>query len=179
VRLQSRWPKLRVAVVGDGWWADELHARTQELGLEDVVDFCGYVDEQRKHEELAKAWLLAAPSIKEGWGLVVMEAATHEVPTVGYQNAGGLAESVIHDETGLLVEGFDAFVEAIATLLDNTTTRRRLGSIAAVHAQVFQWDAAITAWEVLLSEVVRPESHPDDRRTVANSADADDQLVVP
>ena len=179
LRLQSRWPKLRVAVVGDGWWGDELRARTQELGLEDVVEFCGHVDEQRKHEELARAWLLAAPSIKEGWGLVVMEAATHEVPTVGYRNAGGLAESVIHDETGLLVEDFDAFVEAIATLLDDATTRRRLGSIAAARAQVFHWDAAVMAWEALLSEVVRPDSRPDDRRTVANSAGADDQLVVP
>ena len=73
VRLQARWPKLRVAVVGDGWWARELRDRARQLGLDDVVEFLGYVDEQHKHEELARAWLLAAPSIKEGWGLGVVK----------------------------------------------------------------------------------------------------------
>ena len=32
----------------------------------------------------ARAWVLALPSLKEGWGLVVMEAAGYAVPTVGY-----------------------------------------------------------------------------------------------
>lgn len=88
-RLRSRWPKLRVSVIGDGWWRDKLRTRTRDLALVDVVEFCGYVDEQRKHEELGRAWLMAAPSLKEGWGLGVVEAAAHEVPAVGYRHAGG------------------------------------------------------------------------------------------
>lgn len=154
LRLQARWPKLRVAVVGDGWWARELRERARQLGLDDVVEFLGYVDEQRKHEELARAWLLAAPSLKEGWGLVVVEAATHQIPTVGYRDAGGLSESVVDGETGLLVDDLDGFVEAVARLIEDTDMRHRMGSAAAARASRFRWEAAVTAWERVLADAV-------------------------
>lgn len=153
-QLRSHWPKLRVAVVGDGWWAAELRTHAQRLGIDDVVEFCGYVDEQHKHEELARAWLLAAPSIKEGWGVVVVEAATHEVPTVGYRQAGGLAESVVHGETGILVEDFDGFVDAVDALLDDADLRQQMGRSAAERARSFHWDAAVEAWQRVLTDVV-------------------------
>lgn len=149
-RLREHWPELRVAVVGDGWWRDELHRHVDRLGLAELVEFCGHVDEQRKHEELARAWLLAAPSIKEGWGLVVVEAATHLLPTVGYRNAGGLAESVIDGETGLLIDSFDEFVAAIGSLLKDYELRNRLGKAAAEHAAKFHWPATVAAWNHLV-----------------------------
>jgi glycosyltransferase involved in cell wall biosynthesis len=158
IRLHARWPKLRVAVVGDGWWARELRDRARQQGLDEVVEFLGYVDEQRKHEELARAWLLAAPSLKEGWGLVVVEAATHQVPTVGYRDAGGLSESVVDGQTGLLVDDFDGFVDAVAQLIEDADTRRRMGSAAAARASSFHWDAAVTAWEQVLSDAVATDS---------------------
>ena len=149
-RLRDRWPELRVAVVGDGWWRDELHRYVDRLGLADMVEFCGHVDEQRKHEELSRAWLLAAPSIKEGWGLVVVEAATHLLPTVGYRHAGGLAESVVDGESGILVDSFDEFVEAIGSLLEDYELRHRLGKAAAEHAAKFRWPATVAAWDHLV-----------------------------
>jgi glycosyltransferase involved in cell wall biosynthesis len=151
-RLHERWPKLRVAIVGDGWWSGQLRAHARRLGLDDVVEFCGHVDEQRKHEELARAWVLAAPSIKEGWGLVVVEAATHEVPTVGYRLAGGLAESVVDGTTGILAEDFDGFVAALAALLGDRDARERMGRAAAAHARRFHWHTTVEAWETLLME---------------------------
>ncbi len=155
-RLRHRWPELRVAVVGDGWWHDELNRCVDRLGVADIVDFCGHVDEQRKHEELARAWLLAAPSIKEGWGLVVVEAATHLLPTVGYRYAGGLAESVIDGETGVLVDSFDEFVDAIESLLEDDELRQRLGTAAAEHAAKFSWAATVAAWDHLVRTVAGP-----------------------
>jgi glycosyltransferase involved in cell wall biosynthesis len=148
--LRTRWPELRVAVIGDGWWSDELHGWVDRLCLHDIVEFCGHVDELRKHEELARAWILAAPSIKEGWGLVVVEAATHLVPTVGYRNAGGLAESVLDGQTGILVDGFQEFVAAIELLLEDHELRERFGQAAAEHAAKFHWPATVAAWDHLL-----------------------------
>ena len=56
---------------------------------------------ERKHEILAASWVLALPSLKEGWGLVVGEAAAHRVPTLAYRSAGGTTESVSDGITGL------------------------------------------------------------------------------
>jgi glycosyltransferase involved in cell wall biosynthesis len=152
-QLLPRWPKLRLAVVGDGWWRDELHARARHLGLGDAVEFLGYVDDQRKHDELARAWLLAAPSVKEGWGLVVVEAATHQVPTVGYRQAGGLAESVVDGETGILTDDYTAFVAALDRLLGDRDTREQMGRAAQRYAAKFSWNTTVDAWEHLLTEI--------------------------
>ena len=45
------------------------------------------------------------PSRKEGWGLAVIEAAQHGVPTVGYRSSKGLTDSIVDGVTGLLVGG--------------------------------------------------------------------------
>lgn len=152
-QLLIRWPKLRVAIVGDGWWREHLFERAHVLGLGEVVEFLGHVDDQQKHDELARAWLLAAPSVKEGWGLVVVEAATHRVPTVGYRQAGGLAESVIDGETGLLADDYAGFVAAIEKLLDDPTLREQMGRSAERYAAKFSWTTTIEAWERLLTDV--------------------------
>ena len=103
--LRASIPDLKVEVIGDGWWADRLVDAASDLGVDDLVTFYGHVDDARKDELLRQAWLLALPSLKEGWGLVVMEAAARGVPAVAYSRAGGVAESIRSDCTGVLVEG--------------------------------------------------------------------------
>ena len=158
-RLRDRRPGLRLSVVGEGWWDAELRARAEELGVSDLVDFTGYVDEQTKHEELARAWVHVCPSVKEGWGLVVTEAGSHRVPTVGYRSAGGLRESVLDGLTGLLVDDLDEMTEAIDELLDDESRRLAMGEAAARHAAGFSWPASIRRFAEELATAVR-ESVP-------------------
>ena len=81
--LRARWPELTLTVAGQGYWEDELRAEAERLGVADAVHFAGHVDDVTKHRLLARAWLHLMPSVKEGWGLVVVEAAAHGTPTVG------------------------------------------------------------------------------------------------
>jgi glycosyltransferase involved in cell wall biosynthesis len=154
-RLRDRWPALRLSVVGEGWWEPELRAAAERLGVTDVVDFLGFVDEQGKHEELARAWVHLCPSVKEGWGLVVSEAGHHEVPTVGYRSAGGLRESVLEDRTGLLVDDLDGLTAAVEGLLADHRTRREMGAAAARHAAAFTWPASLGGFAGVLAGAVR------------------------
>ena len=80
------------------------------------------------------------PSVKEGWGIAVIEAAQHGVPTVGYVEAGGLGDSIVHGTTGLLVESEDEFRSAIERLLDDAVLRARLGENARQWAGRFSWE---------------------------------------
>ena len=86
--------------MGSGWWEARLHEYAAEQGAGDIVVFEGHVDEERKHEIYERAWLLALPSLKEGWGLVVGEAGMHRTPTVAYRSAGGTRESVVDGRSG-------------------------------------------------------------------------------
>lgn len=148
-------PDLTVTIVGDGWWSPTLHAIAQELGLDDIVTFTGAVDEQTKAAELARAWVLALPSLKEGWGLVVMEAAAFAVPSVAYVEAGGVTESIRDGRTGVLVSGGEAeFTAALANLLSDHSLRDSLGAAAQEHSRDFSWEASTLAFEKALEQAV-------------------------
>ena len=119
-RLRREIPGLRLTIVGSGWWEENLkeYAATFEAGPDSDSDspasivFTGHVDEIDKHRIYAESWVMALPSLKEGWGLVVGEAAMHGTPTVAYRAAGGTRESIAHARSGLLVDDFDEFTEA-------------------------------------------------------------------
>jgi hypothetical protein len=149
-RLRDRWPGLRLSVVGEGWWDRQLRGEVERLGVADVVDFHGYVDEETKHGLLAGAWVHLCPSVKEGWGLVVSEAGGHGVPTVGYRAAGGLRESVIDGVTGELVDDLDEMTAAVDRLLADPARREEMGEAAARYAASLTWPASIDAFRSVL-----------------------------
>lgn len=149
--LRARHPGLTVAIVGDGWWADELREAARRSGVDDIVEFTGHVDEDEKARQLARAWVLALPSLKEGWGLVVMEAASAGVPAVAYADAGGVNQSIVDGQTGLLVRGGpEEFAAALDSVLRDDAIRARLAQRAQRRSQDFSWDASALAFEAVL-----------------------------
>jgi glycosyltransferase involved in cell wall biosynthesis len=153
--LRASYPELVVDVVGEGWWADQLVAEAERLGITDRVNFHGRVDDQTKSDLLAAAWLHAAPSVKEGWGLTVMEAATVATPTIGFAGAGGLDESIADGVTGVLVRGDQAeWTAQLSALLDDPARREALGHAAAERAELYTWEHAATRWVATLDEVL-------------------------
>ena len=141
-----------------GWWAPTVREYAQARGVSDRVAQLGFISEEDKHAELAAAWLGLAPSIKEGWGLNVVEAASHGVPTVAYHGAGGLSESIEDGRTGLLVDSLDAMTAAVSRLLSDHLLRDTLGAAARVHARQFTWAGTTSSWDDLLTHVCRHDA---------------------
>jgi len=139
--LRGSVPGLHLDVIGGGWWEQNLRDAAADLGIIDAVTFHGHVPEERKHELLARTWVHVMPSRKEGWGLAVVEAAQHGVPTIGYRSSKGLTDSVIDGVTGLLVDSATELTEAVAELLADADRRRDLGRKARVRAGEFSWAA--------------------------------------
>ena len=136
-------PGLTLHVIGQGWWERRLREHADRLELGSAVTFHGFVDERTKHALLAQAWVLAMPSLKEGWGLVVIEAAQHHTPAVAFEGAGGLSESIDNGRTGVLVDTPRAFTEAINDLVTTPELRDYLGAGAAAAAQRYTWSATV------------------------------------
>jgi glycosyltransferase involved in cell wall biosynthesis len=115
------------------------------------------VDERRKHEVYEQAWLLALPSLKEGWGLVIGEAGMHRTPTVAYASAGGTRESVSQGVSGVLTEDAADFSRAIERLLVDHDERARLGEGAHAMSHQFTWHHAQESFAHVVAGALRGE----------------------
>ena len=73
---------LTAAVLGEGPERPAVLAEVERLGLTGVVDVPGFVAADRLEAELRGATCLLAPSSREGFGIVVLEAAAAGTPVV-------------------------------------------------------------------------------------------------
>jgi len=143
--LREEFPGLHLRVMGSGWWAEQLLARRRELGLDDAVTFLGHVSDSEKFAELSTAWVHLLPSVKEGWGLSIVEAAHVGVPSVAYLGGGGVRESILDGVTGLLATDQDDLVGKVRSLLADADLRTDLGHKARIRAGQFSWDVTADA----------------------------------
>jgi glycosyltransferase involved in cell wall biosynthesis len=93
------------------------------------------------------------PSRKEGWGLAVVEAAQHRVPTIGYRSSGGLSDSIVDGVTGILVDDRVELVDRLEQLLRDAVLREQLGAKAQIRSGEFSWTQSADAMRAVLDAV--------------------------
>ncbi|OBK20174.1 glycosyltransferase family 4 protein [Mycobacterium asiaticum] len=152
-QLRPAYPDLHLDVVGGGWWRQRLVEHVQRLGISDAVTFHGHVDDTTKHQLLQRSWVHLLPSRKEGWGLAVVEAGQHSVPTIGYRSSGGLSDSIIDGVTGVLVDNQAELVDRLDQLLSDPVLRDQLGAKAQARSVEFSWRQSAEALLTVLQAV--------------------------
>lgn len=152
--LSDRFPDLTLDVVGGGYWDDELRAHAAARGVSDRVRFHGFVDEHTKRTLLSRAWVVLMPSHKEGWGLTIVEAGLHGTPSVAFSFAGGVTESIVDDETGLLADDVAQMSAQVSELFVDAPLREKYGENARRHAKSFSWENTTLQLEAALGQAV-------------------------
>ena len=147
--LRPTFSDIHLDLAGDGDAKAEIEALIDRLGVRDCVTVHGFVDEQTKGNILRSAAVFATPSMHEGWGLSVIEANAYGCPAVAY-DVPGLCVAICHNETGLLVNDHDSFLNALTMILKDQRTRDRLSVGAQAWAARFSWElCASSTLEVL------------------------------
>jgi glycosyltransferase involved in cell wall biosynthesis len=150
--LGDELPGLRLDIIGEGWWRPKLEEVARSLGVAGRVRFHGRIDAAERDRLLAEAWLMVLPSVKEGWGLSVLEAAAQGTPTLGYLSAGGVAESVLNEVTGRLVEDYVELRTETRRLLLDRQRREQLGRQAQARSAEFTWAETTDVVEKVLMQ---------------------------
>jgi glycosyltransferase involved in cell wall biosynthesis len=151
-RLLVLWERVRprvggrLVIAGDGPELERLRAAAGP-----GVELPGVVTGDEKLRLLASAWALVHPAHHEGWGTVIMEAASAGTPTVGYR-VPGVRDSVVDGTTGLLARDDDGFVDAWIRIGEDAALRVALSDAARARAATFTWDRAVTAFEAVCRE---------------------------
>jgi glycosyltransferase involved in cell wall biosynthesis len=143
--IQKELKDAQFWIVGDGDknYIEKLKKIIKFHSINSKVKFWGRVDENKKFELLRKAHLLLHASVKEGWGLVVIEAASQATPAIVY-NVAGLRDSVKNGKTGIVLEKNTASEMAAQTikLIKNKSEYARLQKNALAWSKSLTWENA-------------------------------------
>jgi glycosyltransferase involved in cell wall biosynthesis/O-antigen/teichoic acid export membrane protein len=137
-------PDAVLEVAGDGDHRPVLEAEIARRGLGDRVRLHGFVSEEEKRDLYARSWVNLTASSAEGWCLTVMEAAGAGTPSAAMA-VGGLPESIVDGQTGLLAEEPEELATKVKALVADPVWRDELGETARARARGFTWDATAQA----------------------------------
>lgn len=116
--LADEFLNLSAVVVGDGPDRSVAEARAAELGVADRISFVGRVSDEELEQQLSSARALFFPSVREGFGLVVCEAARHGTPSIVVDHPDNAA-------VALVCEGVNGAIAAEVSVASLTAATRR------------------------------------------------------
>ena len=106
--LRERAPELRLVIYGDGPDRAEVLKLIDVLGLGEIASAPGFVDAAVVSDGLASAMCMVLPSRREGYGLVVVEAAALGVPSIVVDDPDNAATELVDDgENGFVAPSAD------------------------------------------------------------------------
>lgn len=152
LRSTPHRPQL-VLAGGRGWLFDEVFQLVEQLKLQDMVRFTGYVEDADLPALYSAAQIFLYPSLYEGFGLPPLEAMACGAPVIT-SDASSLPEVV--GQAGLMHAPNDAeeLTRAMATLLDDEATRARFIRAGAEQAARFSWERAARETQGLYEDVI-------------------------
>jgi len=135
-RLRDAGRRLRLAVCGDGPGRARLVAEAQRAGLEDTL-FAGRIPRPGMVRYYSAADVFAFPGVREGLGMVYLEAQAASLPVVAH-GAWGAGEVVVDGVTGWLSDPQqpESFAGKLGRLLEDPDLRHRMGAAAAAHVRL-------------------------------------------
>lgn len=141
-KIHIKNPKTKLVIVGEGPERKNLTKLIKILELDNEVMLIG---EQSNIPHILKSSdLFVLASIKEAFGLVLLEAMAAQIPVIASE-VGGIPEIIQNHKSGILVEptNIEDLTTSIKTIMDNPALRQKLTYVA--HHRVKNFDIKVTA----------------------------------
>lgn len=133
-------PDLQLKIAGDasGPYGEHVLRYISSSPHAKDIEYLGRVSREEKRRLMARCHAIAVTSVKEGWGLIVTEAASQGTPAVAY-DVPGLRDSIRHNQSGLLTEARpSALAEGLVSLLQDKSRYETL------RHNAWEWSKHIT-----------------------------------
>lgn len=151
----KKYPKAKLAIVGYGPMEKQLDVMIRTRMLHKNICIVNkdhlFFDTNPKDQKIKlmqQAWALLLPSVKEGWGMVVTEAAACRTPSI-VSSVTGLQDSVLDAQTGLVLSKrptADEMANALMKLIRDASLRKSLSIQAQKNAMRYSWDNSYAAF---------------------------------
>ncbi len=141
---------VHLTIVGEGPDRQRLEQLCSELSVSDCVEFVGLLDDDALHDTYARSdvFCMLPREINgdvEGFGIVFLEAALHELPAVA-GGSGGVPEAVAHEVSGYICDPThkDSIVKRLVELLTHESRSIEMGRRAKERVLAeFSWDVTV------------------------------------
>ncbi|MEK7533166.1 MAG: glycosyltransferase family 4 protein [Patescibacteria group bacterium] len=158
--VTRKYPKAKLAIVGYGPMEDALEHMISDYKLGENVMLVNknhlFFDTNPKDQKvklMQQAWALLLPSVKEGWGMVVTEAAACGTASI-VTDVTGLRDSVKAEQTGIVLGPTPSVADlsaAIIRLITDKARQENMGKNASVFSDRFSWERSYESFLTLIS----------------------------
>ena len=140
-KIHQKYPQARLTIIGQGPDRTALEQLCKELNISDVVTFTGQLQHQDVIAHMAKTQFYIQPSVREGFGIVYLEAMSMRCVIIGTATEG-VSEIVNHGENGFLVQpgDFEAIAEHVCACIADTKKAKRIAEDGKHTANCLTWN---------------------------------------
>lgn len=163
---KHRIPNLKLIIAGStsGRYGQKVLEAISLSAYNSDITCYGPVSQKKKLALMRRSHLIAVTSVKEGWGLIISEAAGQGTPAVAY-NVDGLRDSVIDHQTGLLTRPTPAaLARAIIELLGDDSQYEQLRQAAWSWSRQLTFDNAYRGFSEVISKCAGSKRAREKRR---------------
>ena len=152
--------RIRLKILGSGPEEQNLRSLSKRLGIEDMVEFLGFLEREKLEHEISVSKVLVQPSLREGLGVAMIESMALGTPVIAFDSEYSAASTIIRDrENGLI---FRSEAELRGLIREVFADKELYGKISAggyETARAYDWDKAVVpALEESYRKAVRNES---------------------
>ncbi|MDE1766188.1 MAG: glycosyltransferase family 4 protein [Thaumarchaeota archaeon] len=151
-------PGIRFVIIGSGPHRRTLEDTVRELGLEQNIEFRGYVSAEEKSRTIAESGALVFPSLCEGFGLVILEAFYQSRPVL-VSNIRPMSDIVSHQESGFVIDPRDEnqWAEHFLQIIKNPQQASKMGengnkTLVTTYSQDLMYQKIINMYEQVVKQ---------------------------
>lgn len=158
VRVKERIPNIKLSIAGEGELTPLLKSMTVELGLENNVEFAGFIDNRKVYSFIRRHHFMVMPSVmeSESFGVAVLESSACGRPVIA-SRIGGVPEVLQHEKTGILITpgSVDELAAAIIELAENPALCEELGQAGYQYVREFyDWEKSLDSMAELYERLI-------------------------
>lgn len=153
--LKAKNPAMTMTIIGQGPERENLETLCKELSVSDSVRFLGKLPNNQVLQELAQTQFFVMPSVREGFGIVYLEAMASGCITIGTEGEG-IADLIVSGENGFLVPPDNP--ASIATIIENclndTETAQKIAQNGKQAALALTWERTAQQYLTLFQQII-------------------------
>ena len=153
--VHAKHPEWRLQIIGDGVLKEQLMKQAELLEIMSSVDFLGYLDNEKSRRMMEKSSIYVMTSVREGFGIVLVEAMDAGLPAVAFDVRVGPRSIITDGKTGYLIEDGKnhEFAKKLIGLMEDNSLREQLGLQAKDEAAKYYRDNVFSKWTTLFREI--------------------------